>query len=139
MDKLVGNFKKLPIAAKKELANAFVKTASTIQRHAKLEVPVKTGTLQKHIFIFPSGIGSGMVSATSKYAAAVEFGSKPHIIRARTAKVLSTGKGGIIFGKTVRHPGTRPNPFMRRAATKSEKDIEKIMRDAGAAITKIIN
>ncbi|MDH6489676.1 hypothetical protein [Streptomyces sp. SAI-127] len=50
-------------------------------------------------------------------------GTRPHIIRPRRAKgrnnrpaALRFEVGGdVVFAKLVRHPGTRPNPFLQRA------------------------
>lgn len=48
----------------------------------------------------------------------MEFGSRPHIIRARRARFLRFfWRGAIRYRKQVRHPGTRPYPFMRIAAS----------------------
>jgi HK97 gp10 family phage protein len=46
------------------------------------------------------------------YAHFVEFGTKPHTITAGPGKFLPLGNG---FLKSVMHPGSRPNPFMRNA------------------------
>ncbi len=49
-------------------------------------------------------------------AAFVEFGTPPHVITPKTKKVLRwlDSAGVAIFAKKVNHPGTQPNPFMRR-------------------------
>ena len=44
------------------------------------------------------------------YAHIVEFGSRPHIIKARKGGALFIG--GNLIGE-VMHPGTRPQPFVR--------------------------
>ncbi len=58
------------------------------------------------------------------YAAAVEFGSRPHIIVPRNAKVLAWGGnrtlGGRLrkgsqatnFARKVNHPGSKPQPYL---------------------------
>jgi len=50
-------------------------------------------------------------------AAFVTKGTRPHVIRPRTARALKfTGSGGQnVFASKTNHPGTRPNPFMVRA------------------------
>lgn len=102
---------------------------------AKQDVPRKTSILQGSIQMrpaheerphYPVGyFGSWSV----KYAAAVEFGTAPHLITARgktlAVKPPPPGWGGpvskqgyAIFGKRVRHPGTKPRPYLIPAATK---------------------
>lgn len=49
------------------------------------------------------------------YAEIVTSGSRPHIIQARTAKALRfIVAGTVVYTKRVRHPGTRPNPYLTR-------------------------
>lgn len=49
-----------------------------------------------------------------KYAAPIDKGSRPHIIRPRRAKVLRfRGKNGQwVFARQVRHPGNKPYRFL---------------------------
>lgn len=53
----------------------------------------------------------------------VLYGTKAHIIKAKNKKVLANKKKGIIFGKSVMHPGTRPNPFMQDIIFRKLKQI----------------
>lgn len=60
---------------------------------------------------------STTVTVDVPYAAAIHEGSRPHIIRARNAPVLVFfWRGAWRYRKSVRHPGTRSNPFLTRAA-----------------------
>lgn len=53
---------------------------------------------------------------TVDYAAAVNDGTRPHIIRPRNASVLRFVVGGrVVYARVVHHPGTRANPFLDRA------------------------
>lgn len=53
-----------------------------------------------------SGVESA-IGTNVEYAGAHEFGSRPHRIAARNAKMLRfSGRGGIVFRKFVNHPGT---------------------------------
>jgi hypothetical protein len=63
------------------------------------------------------------VGSALNYAAYVELGTPPHIIRVKTKRVLAryTGtKGGVegfeFFGKEVHHPGSKAKPFLFPAA-----------------------
>jgi len=60
----------------------------------------------------------GRVEARAKYAQLVHNGTRPHIIRARRATHLAfywKRKGRFVVAKQVRHPGTRPRPWMFRS------------------------
>ena len=65
------------------------------------------------------GIGDAEASiqALAAYALYVEKETRPHEIRPVNASVLAFEVGGkMVFTPLVRHPGTKPNPFMQRAA-----------------------
>jgi hypothetical protein len=60
-----------------------------------------------------------------EYAFFIEFGTRPHIIRAVNAKALhwKNSSGGDVFAKVVHHPGTEPYPFIRNAINTKLRDI----------------
>lgn len=105
-------------------------------RGAKIRVPRKTTNLGRTI---QPGLLTDLqatVVVTADYAAAVELGSKPHIIRPRPGRIgrngrpaalawggarrasgsLRTGASPESFARRVNHPGTKPHPFLRPAA-----------------------
>lgn len=86
---------------------------------ARTEVGVRTGELRGSItedYKLEGDAGVGRVRATAPHAMVHHEGSRPHIIRPRTAKVLRFEVGGtIVFAQQVSHPGTRPNPYLRSA------------------------
>jgi len=61
------------------------------------------------------------VGTNVEYAAAIEFGSRPHVIEAKNKKVLSNGKK--FFGKRVNHPGWSGDSFLYWAM--KNVDVEK--------------
>jgi len=69
-------------------------------------------TLQDHEFA---------VGTNVEYAAAVELGSRPHIIRAKNAKTLGTPDTGY-FGKEVHHPGYGGDSYLYWAARTASID-----------------
>lgn len=88
-------------------------------RHA---VSVDTGALHDSIHTTYPRAGVGRVHAGGvrdgrliDYWQDVEYGTDPHVIRVRTAKVLHNAETGEFFGKEVHHPGTPAQPFMRPA------------------------
>lgn len=51
-----------------------------------------------------------------EYAAAVNDGARPHIIRPRTKQVLRFRVDGqVVFAKVVNHPGNKGSHFLDRA------------------------
>lgn len=95
--------------------------ADEIMVEAKVLAPIKTGNLKSDIKVWHS---KGSLEATigntlaTKYAKFVHFGTKPHIIKAKKAKVLAKkiGKKGVVFfGKEVNHPGTKAQPYLQNA------------------------
>jgi hypothetical protein len=94
------------------------------QSRAKVLSPVDKGRMRASIKIVYSGGLGGVGNLRSKigptvdYAVMVEDGTRPHIIRPRNKRALRFrpgGSGRYVFAKFVRHPGTRPQPFMDRA------------------------
>jgi hypothetical protein len=97
-------------------------------------------------------IKRGRVTATSSEfhaegaAVYLEHGTKAHTIRARRARALrfaatSSGRrltgsprrgAPVVFARSVRHPGTQAQPFMRPAA-------QKAADEAGVYIVEIWN
>jgi hypothetical protein len=97
-------------------------------REAKILVPRRTGNLGRTIRIGAVTdeyveVRAGGTSQVG-YAAAVEFGSRAHVIVPRTASVLAWGGprtlGGRLrsggrptnFARRVNHPGSRAKPFL---------------------------
>lgn len=94
---------------------------------AKRLVPRKTGNLGRRITLGTSSGDQIMVRARTPYAAAVEFGTGPHVIRPKRRRMLrfpaagsqvtlggrvKKGKGRYAFARMVRHPGTRAQPYL---------------------------
>jgi phage gpG-like protein len=54
------------------------------------------------------------VGSNVSYARIHHDGSRPHVIRARNAKVLrfTNRRGEVVFARSVNHPGTRPNRYL---------------------------
>lgn len=92
-----------------------------IMNKATADCPVDTGNLRNHHRMRVIDAGSrvvGKVFNDAKYAAAVEKGSSPHTIRARTRRrpMRFVIGGQVIFARSVRHPGTPPRPWLTQAA-----------------------
>lgn len=97
-------------------------------REAKILVSRRTGNLGRTIRLGSLTDTAVEVKAGGTtnvgYAAAVEFGSRAHVIVPRTATTLAWGGGRTLggrlrsgqkathFAKRVNHPGTRARPFL---------------------------
>jgi hypothetical protein len=62
--------------------------------------------------------GTGIITVTAEHWAAVEYGTKPHIIRSGGDYSLRNRETGQSFGKVVHHPGTPAQPYIRPAVYK---------------------
>ena len=109
------------------------KTMLKMQRIAKRLVPVDTARLRRSIILTPTVVGSTIfkLSTNVEYAADVEFGTRPHVIKPSSKKALSFKmKGKNIVVKKVQHPGTRPQPYFRPAIFQAKhKDVKIIFKD----------
>lgn len=95
---------------------------------AQARVPRKTGHLQRSIVPGSLSDTSATVEARTPYAAAVELGSRPHVIRPKRRRVLAwpenaadrtlagrprkNMKGRMVFAGKVNHPGTKAQPYL---------------------------
>lgn len=159
MDKLVGALNRYPFIAAPVLAKAMQDTGFVFQQNTLKNDPVpwKTGNLLTS-FRFRIGPGEARWFPRAKYAPFVEFGTKPHIIRPVRAKVLAWKRGGsagyvtaasgrqyykktqgtYVVAQEVRHPGTKPKPFMDAIVRKSADEITRLFGQAGDIITREI-
>jgi hypothetical protein len=89
---------------------------------ARAEAPTKTHALQRSIGSTYHGAGRWSVTASAQHAKFVHEGTRPHLIRVRpgkkTLKFFWLKVGQVVYPVQVRHPGTKPNPFLTRAMHK---------------------
>jgi len=105
---------KAPAHVQQRAPMAVRRSLFSIEADAKVGAPVDTGALVNSISTDIDGDGmGGDVGPTVSYGDEVEYGTQPHIIRPRDARVLAfPGAGGMVFAREVHHPGTRPQPYM---------------------------
>jgi hypothetical protein len=71
-----------------------------------------------------------VVAANAPYAAAVEYGTAPHEIRPVNGGVLAFEVAGkMVFTLLVHHPGTKANPFMKRALDETRSKVDGVFAD----------
>lgn len=93
-----------------------IESANHILAEMESRVPVKTGKLRTSLSIRIE-TNKVIIGPHTSYDAAVEFGSKPHVIvPKKPGGVLVFTVGGTkVFTRKVRHPGTRAQPYVRPA------------------------
>lgn len=103
------------------------KTGNAVVENAVETAPSDSGNYKSHIKFD----GSNTVIAQANYSAAIEYGTEPHEITPDTKKALAFNYNGkYIVRKKVHHPGTKPNPVMRNAAAKVQKEIPQLWQEA---------
>jgi HK97 gp10 family phage protein len=140
LDDLARAFAKAPEETLNQISDAVKKSARSIQSAALKEAPVNKrsggGNLRQNIRTHMLTKTKAEIVSNAPYSLFVEEGTSPHIISVRNKKVLANKRAGEFYGKTVRHPGTKPNPFMHRAL---EKSMARINDFFATAITNVIN
>jgi hypothetical protein len=86
---------------------------------AKRMAGYRTGALRKNIRGYHLGNFTGqyvVIMADVPYALLHHQGTKPHIIRPNDTNgvLVFNGSRGRVVTTMVRHPGTRPNPYLSR-------------------------
>ena len=123
-----------------------------LQNELILTAPVDGSGLVNSIQVKPASDGMGLIISMLEQGKYVEFGTNPHIIRAKPGKMLHWHKTkgrtqhnhphskemakDAVFAKEVKHPGTRPNPFIRNAINNKlgiiiQEEVEKELTKKG--------
>ena len=118
--------RELPDEIKNDVRKVVKNSAFNIERNAKSSASVKTGHLRRSISTKMGDMEATIHTSNLKYAPMVEFGTRPHIIRAKNKKALYW-KGASHPVKQVNHPGSKAKPYLIPAFEK-EKDqfLEKL-------------
>ena len=106
------------------------KLADIAYASAFFGAPWKTGKLAGSI-VKEVGDGEASIQALVPYAVYVVKGTAPHEIRPVNASCLAfeAPGGGLVFNGLVHHPGTKPNPFMERAAEDARSKAEEVFAE----------
>ncbi len=106
---------------------------------------VRSGNLTNNIHQKIIGGGfTGEVISNASYSQAYEEGTRPHLIRIQSKKILAGPARGApsgwksfspngdyaLYGTRVKHPGTSPNPFMYPAWLWGTRKLEDYIRKA---------
>lgn len=136
----------LPVKLEKNIMRGALRAgAKVIADEAKINVPIQDGDLRRSIRV-SSNAKRGRVEAKAKaggkkawYAAIVEFGAAPHIIKGKGGKMLKfTGRDGRkVEIAQVSHPGFKPRPYLRPALdAKAKQSIVEVGNYIKARLTK---
>ena len=102
------------------------KLADVAYASAFFGAPWKTGKLAGSI-VNEIGDGEASIQALAPHAVYVEKGTRPHEIRPVNASVLAFEIAGrMVFTPIIRHPGTKPNPFMQRAVEDARSKVDEV-------------
>lgn len=90
----------------------------------------KTGKLAESI-VKDVGNGEASIQVLAPYAVYVVKGTAPHEIRPVNASCLAfkAASGNMVFTRLVRHPGTKPNPFLQKAVDEARGKVEEVFAD----------
>ena len=126
LNKFSAILRELPDEIKNDVRKVVKNSAFNIERNAKSSASVKTGHLKRSISTKIGDMEATIHTSNLKYAPMVEFGTRPHIIRAKNKKALYW-KGASHPVKQVSHPGSKAKPYLIPAFEK-EKDqfLEKL-------------
>lgn len=132
-------FREYPKIAEPIYQKAIVATGFIFQKNNLKDDPTpwKTGNLLQS-FRFSTQRLVARYFPTARYAIWVHEGTRPHKITAKGRALAWEGAGGMMFAKSVQHPGTKANPFMPRIRDKAQPEIQKLMGQAADLVNKKI-
>lgn len=125
-----------PIFQKAVVGSQDILAKYTIGRNSGGPVPWITGNLTVS-FRRQSGRLWARWFPTAPYAIYVHQGSGPRTITPKNKKALFW-PGAKHPVRSVRHPGTKPNPFMEKILSNAAPEINKMFADALDSVTKKI-
>lgn len=121
------------------MKNAMEQSLTAVTNVAKQNAPYRTGKLRRSIFNKMRDVLNGQVSTATEYAAYVEYGTNPHTIVPRRAKVLAFKIGGsMVFAKKVQHPGFSGRFYMRRTAQTTVELVKSIYEKAFNRLVNVV-
>lgn len=99
---------------------------SNLQEEAVETAPKDTGNYARNIV---ADFNKDEVRAEANYSRALEYGLPPREIRVRNAKALRFEVDGkVVYSKSAKLPATKPQPTLRLAARKIQKNIPSIYK-----------
>jgi hypothetical protein len=114
IEKVTKALKRAQAEAPEQARQVMRAVAEGMESEIKDRAPKRTGEMARSIEVEWTGPLTLRVKG-SDVAAYVEFGTKPHDIVPKTKPylVFRTKQGNWVKTKKVRHPGTKPSPFIQ--------------------------
>ena len=101
------------------------KTADFAEKTMKEKAPKRTGRLRGSIHK-KVGRLEAEIGPSAPYAIYIEYGTRPHIIRPVRARALRFEVNGeVVFTRLIRHPGTKPQRFIRETVEELQNQISR--------------
>ncbi len=121
---------RLPRESEAAMRRATVEGTAILEANAQRTINRRTGrtagTIRASVDSPPGLVARGTVGSSDPVATYLEFGTRPHEIRARPGGVLRFTVGNrVVFARSVRHPGTRPYLWLSRAVQEAKGPVER--------------
>jgi hypothetical protein len=114
--------------------------AAIVLERLRAEAPVRTGRLGASLqargpALQAGGTGSEVTFWGLGYGAMLARGTRPHPIEPRRGRFLVFRRyGRLVLARRVWHPGTKANPFPRRAAQRAMPALRGLLLERGEAV-----
>lgn len=109
-------------------------TAARVEGSAKRRINVDTGNARASIGFQRVEPGHYVVGSPVGYTEALEKGTSPHTITADDGYLKFEAGGETVFRKSVQHPGTEPNPWLRPSLLEHKSDLASDIEEAIAEL-----
>jgi hypothetical protein len=131
IDAVTKMLRKAQDGAPEEARQVMNAVAQGIESEIRDKAPKRSGAMAESIKAEWTGPLTLKITG-SAVAGYVEFGTKPHDIVPKTKPylVFKTKDGKWVKTKKVRHPGTKPNPFIQPV-------VHDVMKDLGDSLGKM--
>lgn len=103
--------------------------AEEILSEAVEKAPRRSGRLRRSIRLRrrKSGYEVSIGGSEAPYAPYVEYGSRPHLIRARRSRALRFEvRGQLVYAKYVEHPGAKPQRILASAISAASRNMRDL-------------
>lgn len=138
LEQLRDRFVRAKQQVRRSVMSEMDKAADDVKMKMRELAPVDTGNLRDSIAVVKMGSNRWQIGPVGvEYAAAQEYGAKPHVIVASPGKVLVFVSGGQTrFATSVKHPGNKAQPYIRPAADWARQNVSKQIQVIGNSMLR---